>query len=341
MRCALAAVVAFALVAACSAFAAEDTPGAAGNGATDGSAPPPNTNDEGGGGGDGATVGPPPTSAPQTLLTAAGPPSNLATDGSFIYWIEAGVRIMRAPIQGGGIPTQIGGTETSIDALVVDKSYIVWAAPTLKTLSTANLGTVAVASVNTLPGPSLVMHGSIYWLDAAYNRLLSCTTPCAVPDLLTDATSPALLATGSAHLFYFATVDGGARGLQALAHTAVAPATTLATSGSPLFLAASGNRAFWVDGADATLRTVVVTAVPNVVPLGAVPPSTSSIGAGADGLTVYVTTLTEVLAFSATSPGTRTSVAQGEKQPSYVVATAGQVIWANLDDNTIRYASIH
>jgi hypothetical protein len=340
MRRAFAVAVAFALVAACSSFTSDDTAAVGGDGGIDG-ASPPITNGEGGGVGDGSTVVPPDASTPLTLLTAAGPPSHLATDGAFIYWVEAGVRVMRAPIQAGAKATQIGATEPlSIDALVVDKDYIAWGAPSIRSLAKANLGAAPIVNVNAEPGPSLVMHGEVYWLDPSYSRLIFCPMPCTSSDIETSATAPLLLATGAAHLFYFATVDGGSRGLQALPHLAGTPAVTLAAVASPLFLAASGNRAFWIDGTDAQLRTVVVTPVPNVVTLGPVPASASSIGAGADGLTAYVTTLEDVIAFSAASPGATTSIAHGEKQPSYVVATTDHVLWANLDDNTIRYVTL-
>jgi hypothetical protein len=264
---------------------------------------------------------------PTVLVTTAGSPRKVVTDGLNVFWTEGDVRLMRASLTDCSTHEVDTG---SITALAANASYVVWGSP-YRGLARTNLSAIPFTEVTALSA-NVVLPNDAYWVDQ--DHISSCATPCVgtsnfVPSLI----APKLIAANASHIFYFAdAVVGAAKTtLWATAQSGSFVPTSLGTSTGAVLLAAASNQVYWVDGSDNLFSNDTASGIPT-----AHGPAGGAQAIAADDTGVYIATSDAIKRWAAGSGAAGVTLASNQGNPVSLTLTTTQLIWANATEKTLR-----
>lgn len=104
---------------------------------------------------------------PTTLASGEASPGPLVTDGTRVYWIDAGDATLRSVSVGGGTPVTLA-TGTAPRDLAVDATRLYWTEPTtgeVLAVPIAGGATATIATGQVQPFGILVHDGVVYWTN--------------------------------------------------------------------------------------------------------------------------------------------------------------------------------
>jgi hypothetical protein len=265
---------------------------------------------------------------PTVLVTTAGPPSKVVTDGLNVFWTEGDVRLMRASLADCSTHEVATGT---ITALAANASYVIWGSP-YRGLARTNLSTAPFPHVTSLAA-NVVLPNDAYWIDGS-GDIAGCATPCVSTYTFANKLLAAkLLAANATHLFYFADAIVGAptTTLWVAAQTGSAAAKSLGTSAGAVLLAAASNQVYWVDASDNLFSNDTASGIP--IARGA---AGGAQAIAADDTGVYIATADAIKRWAAGSGAAGVTVASNQGNPVSLTLTTTQLIWANATEKTLR-----
>lgn len=274
-------------------------------------------------------------STPATFVKTAGPPGNLATDGSSIYWIESGSKIRRAPR--ATCAATLVAEAPAITAMAVNSSWLVWGQPSYRGIETAKIGSGAPpAEGQTQLDPSVTIRADrLAWIDS-FSAVGGCVSPCGATfrwsqDVIVSAK---LLAANATTLFFVgATQSITAESIWARTLTDPDVVGPIAGVSSLKLLAASASRVFWLDTVG-TLRSVAPQVNAEPITISSVPGADSARFLAATGTFVYVASATAIQRVPA-GGGPLAPVVSEQRDISSMLLVDDELYWASAADAAI------